>query len=241
VSNDRSATVADDDRVDHISRTYQELRKLIISGQLAPGARISERAVGERLGVSRTPVRSALHRLQQEGLVSRPAGRGRLIVAPLSQHDAREVFLIVGHLEGLAARLVAGLPTPQRRALVRRLRQVNHELAAASRGRGDSAREFDLDREFHTTYVEEAASPRLLTLYQTTRSQSERYLRLYVSALVTDIATSVREHGVIVNAISKGNPDAAQRAAEINWANAADRLAKVIAQYGERGTWNPWA
>ena len=65
-----------------------------------------ERTVVERLGSSRTPVRSALHRLQQEGFVA-SSGLGRdqrLIVTPLTQTDGRELFVIVGHLEGLAVR-----------------------------------------------------------------------------------------------------------------------------------------
>jgi DNA-binding GntR family transcriptional regulator len=113
------------ERLDHVSRAYRELRSLIVWGQLPPGARIAERAVADRLGLSRTPVRSALHRLQQEGLIS-SVGRGReqrLIVAPLTQDDAREVFFIVGHLEGLAARTAALLPPARRREIVRRLRE----------------------------------------------------------------------------------------------------------------------
>src|SRR6476660_2064412 len=81
-------------RPDNVSRAYEELRSLIVWGQLPPGARIAERAVADRLGLSRTPIRSALHRLQQEGFVA-SAGRGtdqRLIVAPLTGDDGQEVF-----------------------------------------------------------------------------------------------------------------------------------------------------
>ena len=107
----------DVDPVDNVSRVYHELRTLIIAGQLPPGARIAERAVVARTGLSRTPVRSALHRLQQEGLVASVgrAGDQRLIVTPLTRGDGREVFLIVGHLEGLAAREAASLPADRRK------------------------------------------------------------------------------------------------------------------------------
>ena len=83
-----------DGRSDHVSRVYNELRALIVSGQLPPGARIAERAVVNRMGLSRTPVRSALHRLQQEGFVaSSGIGRDqRLIVTPLTQNDGRELL-----------------------------------------------------------------------------------------------------------------------------------------------------
>jgi GntR family transcriptional regulator of vanillate catabolism len=154
---------ASNGRSDNVSRVYDELRGLIVWGQLPPGARIAERAVAERLGLSRTPVRSALHRLQQEGFVA-SAGRGadqRLIVAPLTGDDGREVFLIIGHLEGLAARMAAQLPRQRRDQIIRKLRSINRELGVESRKQIGIARIFDLDMEFHGTYVEDVAGPRV--------------------------------------------------------------------------------
>ena len=228
-------------RSDTVSRVYQELRALIVWGHLPPGARIAERAVAERLGLSRTPVRSALHRLQQEGFVS-SVGRGqdqRLIVAPLTQEDGREVILIVGHLEGLAAHTAASLPDDRRKRIVARLREINKELAAESKRR-EFTRIFDLDQAFHRAYVEDVVGPRLLALHRSIKPQIERYTRLYVSALVDELPTSVKEHEVIVRAIAAGDPQAAQKAVETNWRNAAGRLSGVIAQLGERGAWHAW-
>jgi DNA-binding GntR family transcriptional regulator len=236
----RGSTALDDDRSDHVWRVYQEMRELIVWGHLPPGARIAERAVADRLGLSRTPVRSALHRLQQEGFVA-SNGRGRdqrLIVTPLTQDDGREIFLVVGHLEGLAARTAAGLGASRRKAIAGRLRQLNRELSAVSRKRGADARIFDLDQAFHSTYVENVVGPRLLALHRAIKPQVERYARLYVSALVDEWTTSVKEHDGIVRAIARGDADAAQRAVETNWHNAAERLARVIEQFGERGTWH---
>ena len=225
---------------DNVSRVYHELRSLIISGQLPPGARIAERAVVARTGLSRTPVRSALHRLQQEGFVASVgrAGDQRLIVTPLTRGDGREVFLVVGHLEGLAAREAAALPAAQRRELVRTLREANRELAVASRAKAASSRLFDLDVRFHASYVEGVAGPRLVALHRAIKPQCERYARLYVNVLLAELPTSVKEHEVITAAIAKGDPAAAQRAVETNWHNAANRLATVIAEHGERGSWH---
>lgn len=224
---------------DHVTRAYDELRRFIIGGQLSPGGRISERAVGERLGLSRTPVRSALHRLEQEGfIVSEGSGRERrLIVAPLTMHDGQELFTIVGHLEGMAARLAALLPAAQRRAVVARLRTVNRELEAQARTGGDAERFFALDFEFHRTYVEEVVGPRLRALHHAFKPQTERYVRLYTTVFLGQVVTSVREHDRIVAAIARGDAEAAQREAETNWYNAAARLARVIEQHGERGIW----
>ena len=225
---------------DNVSRVYLELRTLIISGQLPPGARIAERAVVARTGLSRTPVRSALHRLQQEGFVASVgrAGDQRLIVTPLTRGDGREVFLIVGHLEGLAACEAAALPTARRRGLVRSLREANKELAVASRSKAPPSRLFDLDVRFHASYVEGVAGPRLVALHRAIKPQCERYARLYVNVLLAELPTSVKEHEAIAAAIAKGNPTAAQRAVETNWHNAAKRLATVIAEHGERGIWH---
>lgn len=226
--------------IDNVSRVYHELRELIVAGQLPPGARVAERAVVARMGSSRTPVRSALHRLQQEGFVGSVgrAGDQRLIVTPLTRGDGREVFLIVGHLEGLAAREAASLPPDRRKELVKRLRAVNRKLAVASRAKASPARLFDLDLAFHETYVEGVAGPRVVALHRAIKPQSERYARLYVNVLLDELPTSVAEHETIAAAIAKGNPIAAQRAAETNWHNAAARLAAVIAEHGERGIWH---
>jgi DNA-binding GntR family transcriptional regulator len=229
-----------DARSDHVSRVYNELRGLIISGQLPPGARIAERAVVDRLGSSRTPVRSALHRLQQEGFVasSRSGRDQRLIVTPLTQSDGIELLVIVGHLEGLAAREAASLPLQRRRPMVRKLREINRALAVAASMRGNYARAFELDLEFHRTYVEDVVGPRLLALHNAIKPQSERYTRLYVTVLLDELPTSVKEHETIIRAIASGDPAAAQAAVETNWRNASRRLAKVIADLGERGIWH---
>lgn len=238
----QNGTAQPEQRSDQVSRVYRELRELIVCGQLAPGVRIAERAVAERLGLSRTPVRSALHRLQQEGFVS-SAGQGkeqRLIVAPMVQGDAREVMFIVGHLEGLAARMAAELPAARRRSIASRLRDLNRELAAQRHKRAASTRVFDLDLEFHRTYVEGIVGPRLLALHQAIKPQCERYSRLYVSVLLDELPALVAEHAVIASAIAKGTANEAQTAVETNWHNAAARLSRVIAEYGERGIWHAW-
>lgn len=223
-----------------VARAYDQVRELIVWGRLSPGSRIVESEIADRLGISRTPTRSALHRLQQEGYV-RVLTRGkerRLIVAPLTQDDARELFHIVGQLEGLAARAAADLPSPRRAEVVRRLRALNRDLAQAARqARPDPIRIFDLDTAFHRTYVDNGAGPRLLALHDAIKPQAERYIRLYISSLVDEITKSVEEHDAIILRIGEGNGAAAREAVDANWSNAALRLSKVIAALGERGSW----
>jgi DNA-binding GntR family transcriptional regulator len=227
-------------RGERVNRAYQKLRDLIVRGRLAPGTRIIETEIAARLGVSRTPVRSALQRLQQEGYIVAPdAGRqSRPTVAPLTKEDARELFLIVGAIESLAGRLAAGLPIPRRAILVAELKRYNSDLSTtASADRPDENRIFDLDMGFHRRYVEVGGGPRLIALHDAIKPQADRYERLYISALMDEIHTSVAEHEAIIRGIEAGDGPAAQLAIETNWRNAAERLSKVIDSMGERGSW----
>lgn len=229
-------------RAQNVSRAttaYRQLREAIVLGHLAPGTRIVETDVAKRLEISRTPVRAALQRLQQEGyIVSSGTSSSRLQVAPLTWEDARELFGIVGEIEALAARWVAERPRAEREALVARLKETNGQfLGVAQDGRPDPNSLFDLDMHFHRLYVEAGAGPRLLSLHNAIKPQSERYIRLYISAFTDEIPTSVAEHRDIVSAIGAGHPDRSQLAVETNWRNAAQRLNRVIQALGERGSW----
>lgn len=227
-------------RGDRVSHAYRRLRELIVWGRLAPGTRIIETDVANRLGVSRTPVRSALQRLQQEGYIVE-AGTGqqsRLSVAPLTKEDASELFAIVGHVEGLAAEWAAAQDERHRARTARELDHLNAELdAAAAESNPDHQRIFDLDQGFHRHYVEVGAGPRLLALHDAIKPQSERYVRLYISALVDQIDKSVEEHAATIDAIRDGDPRAAKDRVLENWRNAAARLCEVIEHMGERGAW----
>ena len=91
------------DSANSVTRAFTELRELIVRGHLPPGSWIAEAHVAERLGLSRTPVRAALQRLHQEGYVvtHRGTGRGRVLIAPLTREDARELYAIVGTPRGI--------------------------------------------------------------------------------------------------------------------------------------------
>jgi DNA-binding GntR family transcriptional regulator len=96
---------------------------------------------------------------------------------------------------------------------------------------------FDLDMSFHAEVMKASAGPRLLELHRSTQPQAERYWRLYASAILDELQTSVEEHDEIIRAISAGDPDAAERGIQRNWERGATRLAKVIDTIGERGSW----
>jgi DNA-binding GntR family transcriptional regulator len=223
-----------------VAGVYLRLRELIVRGQLAPGARLVERDIATRLGTSRTPVRSALQRLQQERFVAAPdSGKtARLVVAPLTSEDADELFEVVAGVEASAARRAAQLPTAQRVRVTTELAKHNAALARVTQqARPDVNEIFELDTAFHRAYVSAGAGPRLLALHDTVKPQAERYIRLYINALVDRIADSIVEHETIIEGIRSGDAELTERAVLRNWRNAAERFREVIAHIGERGTW----
>lgn len=227
-------------RGDQVQGVYLRLRDLIVRGQMSPGSRLVEADLAQRLGVSRTPVRSALLKLQQEGYVS-SSGKGRqsrLSVSPLTSEDAYELWWIVGGIEGVAGRWAAMLGAPEREKLVDRLTEINADLLVqADLQVRDPNRIFELDSLFHRTFVQSSAGPRLLALHETVKPQTERYGRLYTSSIVDEVEVSAREHQAIIDGIGKGDPDEAEAAAEHNWHRSADRLVRVIESLGEMGRW----
>lgn len=227
-------------RGDRVTLAYRRLRELIVTGKLAPGSRIIETSVAGRLGVSRTPVRAALQRLQQEGyvVVTSPGQQSRMSVAPLTQEDAIELFGMVSAVEGLAANGAARRPAELRERAVAELRTLNADLLKASTPDArDVNRVFTLDERFHRRVVEYGAGPRLLALHDSIKPQSERYGRIYSSALIDEMVRSVTEHEAVVSAIEEADPEGAEMAMRRNWINASQRLANVIDTLGERGTW----
>lgn len=221
-------------------QVYARLRDLIVQGSLAPGSRIVETEIASRLGVSRTPVREALQRLQQEGFVMGVPGaqQSRLTVAPLTLNDVHELLAIVGALEGLGARHSAALDVADRRLLVKELRAINQEFARAARATPvDHSRLYDTDEKLHRRIVQSGVGPRLLALHEAVKPQAERYIRMYISMLTGDTMASVDEHDAMIDAIDEGRADDAQSAIEKNWRHATERLSKVIQVAGERGSW----
>jgi GntR family transcriptional regulator, vanillate catabolism transcriptional regulator len=123
------------------------LRELIVGGALAPGERVPELALVERLGVSRTPVRAALHKLQDEGLLDALPGGGFAVKA-FSEREIRDAIEVRGTLEGLAARLAA------ERGVARSLLAAVHGCLAAIDDLLESER---LDEAAFGGYVDENA------------------------------------------------------------------------------------
>jgi DNA-binding GntR family transcriptional regulator len=223
-----------------VGTAFQRIRDLIVHGKMAPGTWIVEGDLCEHLNMSRTPIRGALYLLLREGYVVeyRNASKSRMIVAPLTKEDARELYPIIGRLEGLSGRRAACLPQSERDELATKLKRVNEKLAKIARDRGQHGPEiFDLDHEFHRLLLTAGSGPRLTALHRAIEPQTERYWRLYASSIIGELHISVEEHEEIIASLVAGDGERLERALFINWENGCKRLAKVIDLYGERGNW----
>lgn len=153
-------------------RAQLGLREMVLAGELTPGARIAELQLVERLGVSRTPIRTALVRLEEEGLLeSLPSGG--FTVKAFSEQDIHDAIEVRGTLEGLAARLAAERGAPA--ALLAQARALLAELDQVLEGAGIDEASFTayvrLNESFHATLLAMAGSAVLAR-------QLERAMRL---------------------------------------------------------------
>jgi GntR family transcriptional regulator of vanillate catabolism len=153
-------------------RALSSLRELILKGLLAPGDRLSELAIVDRLGVSRTPVRAALIRLEEEGLVE-AVPSGGFVVRAFSERDIYDAIELRGTLEGLAARIAAERgPAPEKLAELKACaEEIETVLAGTETGSDVLSQYMPLNVRFHALVVELAES-------QPVARQVERVLSL---------------------------------------------------------------
>lgn len=221
------------------SRAYEQLYEMIVNGRLPPGARIAEGPLADVLGVSRTPVREALQRLRQEGLLVEVGGgsglRGRLAVAPLQRERMEELFALEGAIEALAVRGLSNVEATQREELARRLEEIERAFhAEAGRQTPEYDRLFEQHQAFHRTLVEAAAGPETRAVLRTIRPQLDRYEWFYAPIAGPDFTPTRREHAAIVEAVRRGDAQELEDAVRTNWSNAAQRLGPLIERFDGR-------
>jgi DNA-binding GntR family transcriptional regulator len=173
------------------------IRELIITGELGGGEQLRQRDLAEQFGVSQTPVREAMRRLESEGLVVGDTHRGFTVVEP-DAGRIEENFQIRAALESLAASLAAKAIDD---AGVARLAELNDRMRALSE---DDPAYVDLNRQFHFAMYEYARSPLLMSLMRLLWASlhgGPKVLRTH--------AESARQHDEILAALRAGDADAA--------------------------------
>lgn len=179
------------------AQVVERLRDLIVTEELAPGAPLRERALAERLGVSRTPLRDALKALAAEGLVTIEPKRGA-VVAALSEATVAEKLDVLAALEGFAGERAAEQATE---AEVAEVRALHHELLAAFERR-DRTAYFHLNQAIHRALVAAARNATLSALHGQLNSQLYAY-RWRGSADLTLWTTAIAEHAQLVELLTR--------------------------------------
>jgi DNA-binding GntR family transcriptional regulator len=210
-----------DDGLPSAERTYRRLREMILSGELAPGARLVESSLAELCGVSRTPVREALKRLQDANLVVADPMRG-LVVRTADPDEVEDVYLVREVLDGLAARLAAERVTKDDLA---RLRYVVDSMAEAIRDqRVDVIVSTNI--AFHDLLYRFAGNRTLGRIGTDLTDYVRRFSR---DAFVhTDrVHLVLAEHRRILEQLENGDPDAAESASRQHLKKARENVSML--------------
>jgi GntR family transcriptional regulator of vanillate catabolism len=199
------------------SRIAQRIRELIVEGALPPGTRVAEAVIAERLGVSRTPVRSALPALASEGLLE-PAGKRGYAVRNFTVEDSYRATEIRCVLEGYAARELAA--REDRGDIVRKLRETLREgdtiFAKGYVVKDDENAYADMNGRFHDLIVGGARDPLLSDLIHRVYSvpfvapNVVAFKRIPLEEIYPILTSGNHQHHAIVDAIEAGQSDLAE-------------------------------
>ena len=193
---------------------FENLRKAILEGQLKPGQRLMEVQLAEQLGVSRTPVREAIRKLELEGLVVMLPRKGAY-VANMSLKDIVDVLEVRASLEGLSASLAAERMHEDDIKKLEKIVQDFKEHASS----GDVEQLLKMDVEFHECIFKAANNKRLHQLINSLWEQVYRFRVTYISDYDSSLSI-VEEHNKILDAIEKGDCELAKKYATDHIINA---------------------
>lgn len=200
------------------------LRQMLLDGRFDGGERLVEDRIASELGISRTPLREALHRLAQEGLLEKRRAGGYAL-RKLDPDEVEDAVNIRNLLESYAAKLAAQRATAVQVVMLRR----NLELFSLHNQAQDMPRLVELNAEFHAVLREAAHSPLLTRQLMELDGVMERMLRRVVS--MQEVEWSDRDHMNIFVQVEKGNPEGAALAMQEHVEHGKQRL---LAQLREK-------
>ena len=218
--------------------TYQPLREVVCEalrdairrGILEPGERLMEVQVADELGISRTPVREAIRKLEQEGYVIMMPRRGTY-VADVSESDVKEIFEIRSALEALATGLAARRIEPDElKMLEGYLTEIEGYIKA-----NDIEKIVETDIKFHGLLYQVSRNERLVAIVSNLKEQLARFRTLSMS-YPGRLQETLEEHSEMVEAIANGDVSAARDAAEHHMERAEKTLLKALRKSQRRGT-----
>lgn len=193
-------------------QVYDYLREEFARGGLAPGAQIEMLSLSGKLGISRTPLRDALIRLEGEGFVTISSRRG-VFVNSLTRENVREIYQVLGGLEGAAVMASHSFWKPQH---TRKMEELNRKMEEAL-GRDDFEGYHHNNLLFHGVYLALAKNPLLLNLVQNLKKRLYDFPRPPVWLKDWESA-SVKEHSSLVELLGEGRfEEGARHLREIHW------------------------
>jgi len=207
-------------------QVVDHLRQAIIDGQLAPGARLTERELTQMLDVSRTVVREALRQLESEGLIAIIPNKGP-VVRELKVAEAKDLYLIRAVLEGLGARLFVEHASAEQLA---RLREALQVVAAAYES-GDAQRVLETKNRFYEVLFEGAGSETLSSMLGTLHARIWRWRALGLShprRSEERSKESIAGLQAAVDAIARRDADAAEALTREEAQRAAAEVMRLI-------------
>lgn len=199
-------------------RALEALRSAITSGRYRPGDHLGEVELATHLGISRGTVREALRHLQQEGLVT-AGNRNRLSVSTISAKNVRELFRVRAALEGLAVSEI--IASANREAAVATLRKALNQLTDTA---GDFAAKLEADLAFHLLLCRLSGNEMLVEAWRYLEGRIRVTIMSYESSDVPSMMARTR-HAPIVDAIERGDVEAARSVVEQHMAAAARQYA----------------
>lgn len=206
------------------SDAYSLVLDAIDRGDYRPGDRLVESELAERFGVSRTPIREALQRLETQSVVARD-GRS-LIVASLDHDQLGELYVVRAELEGLAARLAAQHAAPEEIAVLREMVRRDHDIIDQADALSRSNKRFH--RQIHLASHNRYLIQQLEMIHRTMALLSSTTL-----AASGRGARALEEHAAVLDAIEMRDGDAAEAAIRAHISQAFEtRLMSDAARYG---------
>ena len=201
-------------------RVFNKMREDILSGKYQDHEELKEVAIGEELGVSRTPVREAFRQLELEGLIQIVPNKGAYVTG-ITAKDVKDIYMIRSSLEGMCARLATENITEEQLEEL----EENVYLASFHASKGHMEQMTELDNRFHHILYEACDSKMLEKLLQDFHQYVMRIRKKTLSTKERGIASN-EEHRQIMEAIKAKNPDEAQRLANMHMNNAYDNMVK---------------
>ncbi len=206
----------------------EKLREAILSGRFQPGQRLIERELVEQLGVSRTPIREALRKLELEGLVTTVPYKGPVVTLPTLE-DARELYEVRAALEGQATALLAACAQPHD------LEQLEAHVEAAEEAvrAGDVRAVLAANNAFHDELAHRCGNSLLESLINNLRNRII-LLRVESLSLPGRPPRSVAEHREILARVRAHDPEGARRCMEVHILRAWEAAREQLTEEGRR-------